>query len=29
MNATVKIDMVNVHEAKTQYSKLLERARGG
>lgn len=29
MNAPVKINMVNVHEAKTNYSKLLERARTG
>ena len=29
MNAPVEIDMVNVHEAKTNYSKLLELARAG
>ena len=29
MNAPAKIDFVNVHEAKTNYSKLLERARAG
>ena len=29
MNAPAKITFVNVHEAKTNYSKLLERARAG
>lgn len=29
MNAPTKVDFVNVHEAKTNFSKLLERAHAG
>lgn len=29
MNAPTKIDVVNVHDAKTHFSRLLERAHGG